>query len=77
MSDIREFRKKFRLTQSELGIVLGLSPKAVSNIEIGFRKPGRSVIRLVQVINSVPSKQASIIIAKMISVESSPPRGRL
>jgi len=47
MLKIREYRKKVKLTQYELGEKLGLSQFAISQYERGNREPG--VITLVQI----------------------------
>jgi transcriptional regulator with XRE-family HTH domain len=65
--DLREFRKAFALSQKDFGSLVGLSAKAVSNIETGFRNPSRPVLRLVSLFRSVPKKQALQLIKKVLT----------
>ena len=55
----RTIREALGLSQEELAHVLSLSSKqAVSNIETGFRKPGRLIMALMQVFADLPEKRS-------------------
>lgn len=39
MNEILRIRKKLNLTQDALGLLLGVTRNAISNYEVGYRKP--------------------------------------
>ena len=60
----KKIRDGFGLTQEEFAEALCLSgAQAVSNIETGFRNPGKLVIALLYVFESLPVKRANELIA--------------
>ena len=61
----KEIREKFELTQKELADCLGLTQKAVSHYETGFRKPGATVQVLMTMLNQLPQMQAKKLLAVM------------
>lgn len=44
--DIKGFREEFKLTQKELGDLLGVSQNYIFMIEAGLRKPGKPLMLL-------------------------------
>jgi predicted transcriptional regulator len=69
--DIRKFRAEFNLSQYEVGLMFGITPKAVSNIETGFRKPSRTISKVVGLLGSLPKVQARSLVRKLISQDAS------
>ena len=53
----KEIRMSLELTQEELGASLGLGKKTVTQYEIGFRKPGKTVAVIMNVLAALPSKR--------------------
>lgn len=54
----KDVREKFEMTQAAFGECLGLTQKTVSQYEIGFRKPGPTVVVLVKALDHLPVVQA-------------------
>jgi len=50
--EIREIRKKLKMTQRTFAEVLGVSRRAVEGWEIGERKPSRATHRLLEIIST-------------------------
>ena len=54
--DIKEFRKEFGLTQQELGDFLGVSQNYIFMIESGLRKPGKTLMLLLDCVQEKLNK---------------------
>lgn len=62
----KKIRESLGLTQEELASTLGFSGKvSISNIETGFRKPSILVATIMEVLNELPARRASELIASM------------
>ena len=71
MPNVKDFRLKFGLNQRDFGCVFGITAKAVSNIETGFRKPSRTVLKILCLFNELPDAQVRAFISKL-SVQPKP-----
>jgi len=57
--EFKRVREKLNLKQHQLAELLGLSSNtAVSNIEIGFRRPSKLAAGLLRLLDNLPSKKA-------------------
>lgn len=71
---VKDLRAKLELTQAEFGEALGVSRLTISQYEIGFRKPGSTVLILLRVLESL-SKARALELVKLLrscAVEPSP-----
>jgi DNA-binding transcriptional regulator YiaG len=60
----KKIREGFGLNQDEFAQALCLSgAQAVSNIETGYRNPGKLVVALLHVLETLPTKRAEELIA--------------
>lgn len=62
---VKKFRAKFNLNQTDFGVLFGLTSKAVSNIETGFRKPSRTMIQILGLFASLPEAQVQEFFVKL------------
>ncbi len=63
----KAIREKFEFTQAAFAECLGLTQKTVSQYEIGFRKPGPTVVVVLKTLNRLPMKQSTQILELMRS----------
>lgn len=61
----KKLREKFELTQDELAVCLGVTQKAVSHYETGFRSPGPTINVVMKTLDSLPLAQANKILSLM------------
>ena len=47
---IRSLRERFKLTQTEFAMVLGITQEHVSRLETGRKEPGGPMVRLLEMI---------------------------
>lgn len=62
---VKDLRESLELTQAEFGTALGVSRLTVSQYEIGFRKPGSTVLILLRVLDSL-SKPRALELVKLL-----------
>jgi len=67
----KEIREKLGLTQTQLADCLGLTQKAVSHYETGFRKPGTTVQVIMTAFEMLPDSQAKKLLAMMGEIAES------
>ena len=65
---IKKMRSKFELTQAQMAVALGVGTLTLSQYEIGFRKPGGSVLLLMALLDSLPLKKALALIDDLTGV---------
>lgn len=71
--NFRRIRTKLGLTQADAAEVFGFSgPNVVSNIETGFRKPGRLVVSVLNLLDSLPVPEAKKLAEKFSMQNRSP-----
>ncbi|MCB0369625.1 MAG: helix-turn-helix transcriptional regulator [Bdellovibrionales bacterium] len=58
-------RESFGLTQNELATCLGLHQKTISQYEIGFRKPGPTVVIVMNLLQQVSHSQSQKLLDLM------------
>ncbi len=73
----KEIRETFRLTQKELADCLGLTQKAVSHYETGFRKPGATVRVIMTMLSQLPHTQAKKLLAMMDEIAENFSRNKI
>lgn len=61
----RKIREKLELTQEQLSKSLGVGKLTISQYEIGFRKPGKTVVILMRVLDALPPKKANELLGLM------------
>lgn len=64
-SAFREIREALGLTQEQLSKALGVAKLTISQYETGFRKPGKTVVILMRVLDALPSKKANELLKLM------------
>jgi transcriptional regulator with XRE-family HTH domain len=78
MPKVRTFRLRFGLSQTDFGRIFGISAKGTSNIETGFRRPSRTVEKILGLFEVLPDEQVRDFISKLThqkkTVISSPKR---
>ena len=68
-SEFKRIREQLELTQNELAKVLCLSTfQAVSNIETGFRKPGKLIAVLMWTLSELPERRAKDLMQLITSI---------
>jgi predicted transcriptional regulator len=55
--DIRNFRKEYGLTQQSLGDLLGVSQNYIFMLEVGLRKPGKTLMLLLDCVQDKLNKK--------------------
>jgi transcriptional regulator with XRE-family HTH domain len=61
----KAIREGFGMTQDEFAVCLGLTQKAVSHYETGFRVPGSTVQVIVMALELLPPSQAKKLLGLM------------
>ncbi|MGZ3771363.1 MAG: helix-turn-helix domain-containing protein [Bdellovibrio sp.] len=61
----REMRESLGLTQEELSKALGVAKLTISQYETGFRRPGKTVVILMTVLETLPAKKAGELLKLM------------
>jgi DNA-binding transcriptional regulator YiaG len=69
---IKILLSKFSLSQKDLAhiVVVGLTETAIRYIEICFRRPSGTIIKLMKILSSTPQIQSLRFIKKLISLSN-------
>jgi|GEM_PF-1200870 len=65
--DIKSIREKFEMSRDQFAEFLCIShPRALANIEIGFRNPNRFTLKFLKYLDSLPKKKAMALIQEFM-----------